>query len=158
MPITPTPGTCVLCGGGGDVSDVCVVCPVLITTDEDDPPAFRISNAVAIAGEVTVQSSGTGPYRNLNGVATGTGADVHLQYHTTTTMIVATSAGVSAGVVALQVSMDGLIWFTAGTVTTNAANATFAVTTIGAWSHARASITTNITGGTITADLSAVGY
>lgn len=33
MPITPTPASCVACGGGGEVTDVCVVCPVLVPSD-----------------------------------------------------------------------------------------------------------------------------
>lgn len=68
-------------------------------------------------------------------------------------LVVVTGAGVSAGVVTLQGSNDGSNWFsTASTVTTNAANATFAVGLAAfPFQWVRAAITTIITGGTITA-------
>jgi hypothetical protein len=68
-------------------------------------------------------------------------------------LFVVSGAGVSAGVVTLQGSNDGVNWFsTAATVTTAAASSTFAVgLTAFPFQFVRAAITTIITGGTITA-------
>lgn len=68
---------------------------------------------------------------------------------------VVTGAGVSAGVVTLQGSNDGTNWFsTATTVTTNAANTTFAAALANfPFAYVRALITTTITGGTISASV-----
>jgi hypothetical protein len=75
--------------------------------------------------------------------------------HASHTMVVTTSAGVTAGVVQLQGSLDGTNWFNlpgASSVTTTTASTT---TTVAVTSCAarmiRAAITTVITGGTITA-------
>lgn len=68
-------------------------------------------------------------------------------------LFVVSGAGVSAGVVTLQGSNDNVNWFnTTATVTTNAASATFtaAVATF-PYRWVRATITTGITGGTVTA-------
>jgi hypothetical protein len=73
--------------------------------------------------------------------------------HTNHTMAVTTSVGVSAGVVQLQGSLDGVNWynFTGGSITTSAASTTTAVAVTCAARMLRANITTPITGGTITA-------
>lgn len=72
-------------------------------------------------------------------------------YHS---LFVMTGAGVSAGVVAIQLSNDGVNWVSpaSNTVTTNAASTPFTVT-VGPspFQYARAAITTVITGGTVTA-------
>lgn len=70
-------------------------------------------------------------------------------------MAVTTSAGVSAGVAQLQGSLDGVNWFNmpaTSNVTTSAASTTYLVTPPACPARfVRASITTIITGGTITA-------
>jgi hypothetical protein len=68
-------------------------------------------------------------------------------------LFVTTGAGVSAGVVTLQGSNDGANWFnTSCTVTTNAANATFAAALANfPFQFVRAAITTGVTGGSVTA-------
>jgi hypothetical protein len=68
-------------------------------------------------------------------------------------LAVTTSAGVSAGAVQLQGSLDGTNWFNLGSaVTTTTASTTTQVTSTTALvRYLRASITTTITGGTITA-------
>jgi hypothetical protein len=70
-------------------------------------------------------------------------------------LAIATSAGVSAGAVALEVSQDSTNWFRATPVTTNAASTVFQVTQAGAWRYARGNVTTAITGGTVSATLMA---
>lgn len=71
-------------------------------------------------------------------------------------LMVASSAGVSSGVVKLETSIDGSTWYVAGTVTTNAAEAAFS-DSLGAGDagfpaiYARARIETVIGGGTIDA-------
>lgn len=74
-------------------------------------------------------------------------------------LFVVASAGVTAGVITLQGSNDGgVTWFnTSCTVTTNAAGA-FASNLQGfPFRYIRASITTAITGGTVTAYISSAG-
>ena len=85
-----------------------------------------------------------------NGLALNGG--VCRNYHT---MVVTSSAGVSAGSVQLQGSLDGVNWFDLGTaVSTDAASETFApvvVSTPQPVQYLRAVIATVITGGTVTA-------
>ena len=68
-------------------------------------------------------------------------------------LFVVSGTGVSAGVVTLQGSNDGVNWFsTATTVTTNAASTAFAAGLANfPFQYVRAAITTTITGGTVTA-------
>lgn len=71
-------------------------------------------------------------------------------------LVVIASAGVSAGVVALEVSQDNTNWYRHVTsVTTNAPGVFQTSTNNLAYRYARANITTAITGGTVTATLMA---
>lgn len=87
--------------------------------------------------------------------ATGAGSTVDLgSARANITLAVTSSAGVSAGVVALEVSQDNTNWFrSTTTVTTNAASTVFQTSLVGAWRYARANITTTITGGTVSATI-----
>jgi hypothetical protein len=70
------------------------------------------------------------------------------------TMVVTSSAGVTAGAVQLQGSLDGVNWFNLGSaVSTTTASTTFAPVVISNQPvrFLRANITTAITGGTVTA-------
>lgn len=70
------------------------------------------------------------------------------------TIAVTASAGVSAGVVSLEVSQDNTNWFaTAGGALT--APGVTSTTVTGAWRYARGNVTTTITGGTVSATLMA---
>ncbi len=72
----------------------------------------------------------------------------------TSTMVVTSWAGVSAGSVQLQGSLDGTSWFNLGTaVSTSTASTVFtpAVETNVFVRFVRANIATEITGGTVTA-------
>jgi hypothetical protein len=74
--------------------------------------------------------------------------------HGTAIMQVTSGVGVSAGAVQMQGSLDNVNWFNLGAATTtNAASTVFApvVVTGTAVRYVRASITTPITGGTVTA-------
>ena len=97
----------------------------------------------------TAQSAGTVTLVVLDGFAT-------LQV---ATMIVTTSAGVSAGSVQLQISNDSTNWFNVGSaVYMTAANTSYQVNVTSAYArHARAVIATTITGGTITATVGVSG-
>lgn len=101
--------------------------------------------------------SGFLPVLSLNGVsATGPGAVLsNAGVRNNHSLVVTTSAGVSAGVVALEGSQDNVNWVFAplSTVTANAANRTFLGTaaTLTPFRYLRANITTVITGGTVIA-------
>lgn len=70
------------------------------------------------------------------------------------TIAVTAGAGVSAGVVSLEVSQDNTNWFaTAGGALT--APGVTSTTVTGAWRYARGNVTTTITGGTVSATLMA---
>jgi hypothetical protein len=71
------------------------------------------------------------------------------------TLVITTSAGVSAGAVALELSQDNTNWFRRTAVTTNTASTVFSDSAAGAWRYARANVTTGITGGTVSATLMA---
>lgn len=71
------------------------------------------------------------------------------------TLVITTSAGVSAGAVALELSQDNVNWFRRTAVTTNTASTVFQDSAVGAWRYARANVTTGITGGTVSATLMA---
>lgn len=70
------------------------------------------------------------------------------------TIAVTASAGVSAGVVALEVSQDNTNWFRTNGSALTAPGVT-STTVSGAWRYARGNVTTTITGGTVSATLMA---
>lgn len=70
------------------------------------------------------------------------------------TIAVTASAGVSAGVVAIEVSQDNTNWFRTNGSALTAPGVT-ATTVTGAWRYARGNVTTTITGGTVSATLMA---
>lgn len=79
----------------------------------------------------------------------GTVADFGSAKHAITLAVTA-SAGVSAGVVALEVSQDNTNWFRTNGSALTAPGVT-ATTVTGAWRYARGNVTTTITGGTVSA-------
>lgn len=89
--------------------------------------------------------------------ASGTGAGAVTDFGSgkqQITLAITAGAGVSAGVVALEVSQDNTNWFRPTGSTLSAPGVT-QVTQQGAWRYARANITTAITGGTVSATLMA---
>lgn len=70
------------------------------------------------------------------------------------TIAVTASAGVSAGVVAIEVSQDNTNWFRTNGSALTAPGVT-STTVNGAWRYARGNVTTTITGGTVSATLMA---
>lgn len=70
------------------------------------------------------------------------------------TLAVTASAGVSAGVVALEVSQDNTNWFVTNGSALTAPGVT-STTVNGAWRYARGDVTTAIVGGTVSATLMA---
>lgn len=67
-----------------------------------------------------------------------------------------TTAGISAGAVALEVSHDNISWFRTGTPVTLTASAVSNIAISGnAFRYARGAITTTVTGGTVSATLMA---
>lgn len=70
------------------------------------------------------------------------------------TLAVTASAGVSAGVVALEVSQDNTNWFRTNGSALSAPGVT-STTVSGAWRYARGNVTTTITGGTVSATVMA---
>jgi hypothetical protein len=92
----------------------------------------------------------------LSAVATGTGSTVDLGCaRANVTLVMTTSAGVSAGAVALELSQDNVNFFRRTAVTTATATTVFQDSAVGAWRYARGVVTTNITGGTVSASLMA---
>lgn len=86
--------------------------------------------------------------------ATGAGSTVDLgASRAVITLAITTSAGVSAGAVALELSQDQTNWFRVTAVTTNTASTVFQSTQSGAWRYARGNVTTTITGGTVSATI-----
>lgn len=86
--------------------------------------------------------------------ATGAGAAVDLgTARANITIAITTSAGVSAGAVALELSHDGNNWFQNTPVTCNTASKVFQGSAVGAWRYARGNVTTTITGGTVSATI-----
>lgn len=71
------------------------------------------------------------------------------------TIVVTSGAGVSGGVVTLQLSQDNANWYNhTGTITTSTASTVFSVSVTGvAFRYARANITTAITGGNVAATI-----
>lgn len=118
-----------------------------------------VSGNVGVAGPVTVVETGqptpTTSLAAQSAVQNGTVQDDGgMRAHHT--LVVTTSAGVSAGTVVLQLSQDNVNWFTGVTISTSTANNVYAVDVTGAFRYSRAAITTSITGGTITATIASV--
>lgn len=70
------------------------------------------------------------------------------------TLAVTAGAGVSAGVVALEVSQDNANWFRTNGSALTAPGVT-STTVSGAWRYGRGNVTTTITGGTVSATVMA---
>jgi len=105
------------------------------------------------AGNAIVQNTyGLAPAVSLTAVsATGGGTALDgLVIRTTAVMVVVSSAGVSAGSVQMQGSLDNVSWFSLGSaVSTTTANTVFRLL--------RANVATAITGGTISATVGVSG-
>jgi hypothetical protein len=111
-------------------------------------PGPNMGAAVQVATGTLV--SGT----TLSAVATGTGSTIDLgSARANVTIVMTTSAGVSAGAVALELSQDNTNFFRRTAVTTNTASTVFSDSAVGAWRYARGVVTTNITGGTVSATI-----
>jgi hypothetical protein len=96
---------------------------------------------------------GAGPVTSLSAVTTGNGTALNGGCpHNNHTMVATTSAGVSAGAVQLQGSMDNVNWVSLGSPLTTAVASTTTAQTQSAqpWQYIRAVVTTTIVGGTIT--------
>lgn len=106
--------------------------------------SLGIAPAVSISAKSTVQN--------------GSALDA-LAVRSAAVMQTTSSAGVSAGAVQLQGSLDGTAWFNLGSaVTTSAASTTTQTVVSSAYArYFRAAITTAITGGTVTVSVGATG-
>jgi hypothetical protein len=119
--------------------------------------------AYIAANQNTVEAwtNGLPPIVSLSAVsATGTGTALDgLAIRMNAVMSVTTSAGVSAGSVQLQGSLDNVNWYSLGSaVSTTAASTTTQVTVTSALSrYVRANVATAITGGTVTVSVGASG-
>jgi hypothetical protein len=108
-------------------------------------------------------TTGIGPVQALAAKSATTSVPAVLDAGTVrpnATLVVTTSSGTSAGVVALFASMDGVNFWAvpSATITTSAASTTSQVTSTSAYGRFfQAKITTVITGGTITAWVAAAG-
>lgn len=118
---------------------------------------------IAPAGQGNALLVATGPLTAgttltaASGISSGTTIDYGCAKANVTLVIVA-SAGVSAGVVALEVSHDGTNWYRHTTASTVTAPGVTQVTMTGfAFRHCRGAITTAITGGTVTCTIMATG-
>jgi len=90
--------------------------------------------------------------------ASGTGAGAVTDFGSgkqNITLVVTAGAGVSAGVVALEVSQDNTNWYRSTSSLTQSAPGVTQANQGGAWRYARANVTTAITGGTVSATLMA---
>lgn len=110
---------------------------------------------------VLVVGTGLSPVVSLSAVS-ATGAGTALDggvCHSNHTLVVTTSAGVTAGAVQLQGSMDGVSWLNMGSaVSTTAANSIYYLALANQPMRLiRANVTTTITGGTITATVGTAG-
>lgn len=105
---------------------------------------------------IEAYASGLPPVTSLSAASTvsaGTALD-GVVVRPNAVMVVNSSAGVSAGAVQLQGSLDGTNWFSLGSaVSTTTASTVFApVVETGAYvRYVRAAVTTAITGGTVSA-------
>jgi hypothetical protein len=115
-------------------------------------------------GQVSIQQYTTGvrPLVSLSAVSS-TGAGTALDgvvVRQNATMVVTSSAGVSAGSVQMQGSVDGTNWFNLGSaVSTTTASTVFTpvATTTPPTRFVRANVATAITGGTISATVALSG-
>jgi hypothetical protein len=120
---------------------------------------FYGSNGVSIEAHTL----GIGPVESLVGKSAASATSAILDAGTVrpnATLVVTTTAGVSAGVVALQASMDATNFWNvpSSSITTSAASTTSAVTSTSAYGrYFRAAITTTVTGGTVNAWVAASG-
>lgn len=94
----------------------------------------------------------------VSAVGAGTALDGAV-VRSTAVMSTTTSAGVSAGAVQLQGSLDGAHWFNLGspTSTTAASTTTQTVVSSAFARYVRAAVTTAVTGGTVTASVGVAG-
>jgi len=104
---------------------------------------------------IEVHTLGIEPVVSLSAVSAvgaGTALDGAV-VRSTAVLAVTTSAGVTAGAVQLEGSLDGSHWFNLGSAqsTTTASTTTQTVVSSAAARYVRAAITTAITGGTVTA-------
>jgi hypothetical protein len=113
------------------------------------------------SGAIVQNTYGQPPMVSLTAVsATGGGTALDgLVIRTTGVMVVTSSAGVSAGSVQMQGSLDNVNWFNLGTaVSTTTASTVFPpATATGAFRYVRANVATAITGGTISAAVGVTG-
>lgn len=133
--------------------------PVRITNNTstvDVAPASpsSLGNALLVHSGVLISST---TLSAASAVSPGTAIDFGGARNNFTLVVVA-SAGVSAGVVALEVSQDNTNWYRhTGTVTTSAPGVFQTTMSNFAFRYARGAITTTITGGTVTCTLMATG-
>jgi|SRR6516164_818420 hypothetical protein len=107
-------------------------------------------------------TSGLAPVTSLTAASSTGGGSVldGLSLRTIAAMVVTSSAGVSAGSVQLQGSLDSVNWYSLGSaVSTTSASTTFTpvIVTGTATRYVRANIATAITGGTVTATVGVNG-
>lgn len=106
---------------------------------------------------VEAYTSGLPPAVSLSAVSAVGGGSVldGLAVRANAVMSVTTSAGVTAGAVQLQGSLDKTNWFNLGSaVSTTAANTTTQVVVSNAYArYVRAAVTTGVTGGTVSASV-----
>jgi hypothetical protein len=111
---------------------------------------------------VEAYTMGVGPLQSLTGVSATSAVPVVFDAGTVrpnATLVVTASSGVSAGVVALQASMDGVNFFAvpSATITTSAAGTSQVTSTSAFARYFQAKITTTVTGGTVNAWVGASG-
>lgn len=109
------------------------------------------SGLVSVGGSSTPTTSLNAQSTVQNGTVLDSGSA-----RTHNTIVVITSAGVSAGTVQIQVSQDNTNWFVGASISTTAASTIYSTDVVGAFRYARAAISVAITGGTITATLASV--
>lgn len=124
------------------------------TANVDVAPATPSGQGNALLVTGGVLTAGT-TLSAASGISSGTVVDYGAAKNNFTLVVVA-SAGVSAGVVALEVSQDNTNFYRHTTSVTTSAPGVSQVTMSGfAFRYARGAITTAITGGTVTATLMA---
>lgn len=105
--------------------------------------ALEVSTGTLIAFQTINALSASGP-----GVVSDLGAA-----KAQVSMVFSTTAGISAGAVALEVSQDNINWFRTSTPVTLTASTVGAISVTGAYRYARGYITTTVTGGTVSATI-----
>lgn len=102
-----------------------------------------VATGVPVVTSLAAGTSATGAGTALNGNLP----------HNNHTLVVLTSAGVTAGAVQLQGSLDNVNWFNLGSaLSTTAATTVYSVSVANTpFQYIRANVTSTITGGTITA-------